>query len=227
MYFFLRQRAVHQAWGSSSSKTKAANTICEAKLSPSASLATNGPVYGGVEPDPSPPLAGREVDAARGSRCDGAWVNTGCSRERRRDIWEGGGPWQVMVSRLTPHAWDVQLCTLCCGSGSCGSHSFNYLDQNKQQKCFDFVKLGDTCQRLAGLEQAARHSRLRGDGVPGPWPGESIRGHPRLCGRQRSPCRGARGAGGPPALGPAPTAGDGGAFEREMRASYVLFAERN
>lgn len=55
-------RAVHQVWGSSSSKIKAGNNICEVKLSPKNLFAKNYPVSGGVQPDSCPHTAGSKVD---------------------------------------------------------------------------------------------------------------------------------------------------------------------
>lgn len=86
MYFILCQRADHRV---SLSKRKAGNTIWEVKLSPSALFAKNSMVYGGVQPDPSPHMAGSRVDNVQSSWCHRVWVH-GCSREGRRDTWGRG-----------------------------------------------------------------------------------------------------------------------------------------
>lgn len=81
MYFILCQRAVHQVWGSSSSKIKAGNTICEVKLIPGALFAKNYPVYGGVQLDSSPHIAGSKVDMYKGVGATGFGYMAAAGRE--------------------------------------------------------------------------------------------------------------------------------------------------
>lgn len=112
-------------------------------------------------------------------------VYMSCSRERRREIWGGGGvsPWQVMLSQLTPHTWDIQLCTARCCSGSCGSHAFNYLHQNKQQNALILwswgipVTIWQGWSRLPGTaasgDPAGTTSPPRGRGPGSPARGEN------------------------------------------------------